>query len=165
MVDEYPAPGRASGDDGGESSLQVGADAEEPRQDRYAMPASAETEFGSTSEAVQDRYVIPKPEEIVPTYVRNEAPWVGISPSIAGPPAPNEESEFTLILRRRRRGRESAAWVVTGAFIVTAAWFLPVLTSPRSELGRVGSFVALSVGGVASLGILWRTWHWAHHGE
>ncbi|HEX7589750.1 MAG TPA: hypothetical protein VF362_02100, partial [Demequinaceae bacterium] len=127
MVDDYPAPSRAASDDGAQSSPQVGAGPGESREDRYAMPASPETELGSTSEVVQDRYVIPEPEEIVPTYVRHEAPWVGFGPSVAGPPPPSEESEFTRILRRRRHGRESVAWVITGAFIVTAAWFLPVL--------------------------------------
>jgi hypothetical protein len=165
MVDDYPAPGGAVDDDHAEALLQVDSDAVEPRPDRYAMPASAETEWGSASEAVPDPYVIPEPEEIVPTYVRHEAPWVGFEPSLTGPPTPSEESEFTRILRRRRHGRESIAWVVTGAFIITAAWFLPLLISPTSQLGRVGSFLALSVGGFASLGILWRTWHWAHRGE
>lgn len=141
MVDDYPAPGRAVGDDGADVPPPVGAD-----------PA-------------QDRYVIPEPEEIVPTYVRHEAPWGGFGPSVAAPPAPSEESEFTRILRKRRRGKETLAWAVTGACIVTAAWFLPILLAPTSQLGRVGSFAVLALGGFVALTVLWRTWRWAHGKE
>ena len=132
----------------------------EPDGDRYAMPASA-----------VDRYAMPEPDEIVPTYVRNEAPWVGITGVVANPdlsvlsdaPAvPGQEPEFTRIVPARQRWREAIAWATTAAFIIAAAWFLPVLMAPTSSLGRVGSFATLSVGGLTAVVVLVQTWRWAH---
>ena len=163
MDDEISVPTFDERDDGAmpaQPNPEVAADAQ---QDRYAMPPETEPEWGAASEVVQDRYAIPEPEEIVPTYVRHEAPWVGFGPAVSGPPAQTaEEMEFTRILRRQRRWKETLAWLVTGAFILTAAWFMPILLVPTSQLGRVGSFAALAIGGFVALAVLWRTWHWAH---
>ena len=126
------------------------------------MPPESEAVGGSADDPTPDRYVIPEPDEIASTYVRNEAPWVGFGPSFAGPPPPSEDSEFTRIVRRRQHWRASVAWAVTGAFIIVAAWFLPVLLAPTSSLGRVGSFDILAVGGIVSLAVLWRMWRWAN---
>jgi hypothetical protein len=120
---------------------------------------------------VVDRYAIPEPDEIVPTYVRNEAPWVGVreevlNPGFGGPsdsPAvPGDEPDYTRLVRPRQRWRDVVAWTTTGAFVVTAAWFLPILMVPTSPLGRVGSFATLSAGGLAAVVVLVKTWRWAH---
>ena len=166
MDRELSVPDFDERDDGSSPAHPNPEAATDVQQDRYAMPPETDAEWGPTADVVQDRYAIPEPEEIVPTYVRNEAPWVGFGPAVVGPPAQTaEEMEFTRILRRRRRWRESLAWVVTGACILTAAWFLPILLVPTSQLGRVGSFAALALGGFVALAILWRTWHWAHDRE
>ncbi len=142
-------------------------------QDYAQMPITpgvTEAAWGSTAEPAVDRYVMPEPDQIAPTYVRNEAPWVEISGEIANPDlsaladapvAPGVEPEFTRMLRARRRWRDAVAWAVTGGFIVTAAWFLPILLVPTSPLGRVGSFAALSVGGCVVAVALLQTWRWA----
>jgi hypothetical protein len=123
------------------------------------------------AESAVDRYAMPEPDEIVPTYVRHEAPWVGIRGEVANPglsaladaPAvPNAEPEFTRLVRARQRWRDAVAWMVTGAFIVTAAWFLPILLVPTSPLGRVGSFATLSASGLMAAVVLLQTWRWAH---
>jgi hypothetical protein len=132
----------------------------EPVADRYAIP-----------EPVVDRYAIPEPDEIVPTYVRNEAPWVGIreevlNPGLGGPseaPAvPGDEPEFTRLVRPRQRWRDAVAWATTAVLIVAAAWFVPILIVPTPPLGRVGSFATLAVGGLAVVAVLVKTWRWAH---
>lgn len=118
-----------------------------------------------------DRYAMPEPDDIVPTYVRNEAPWVGISGVVANPDlsvlaeapaAPGVEPEFTRIVRAPQRWKEAVAWVTTAAFIMAAAWFLPILIVPTSPLGRVGSFATLSVSGLVAVAVLVQTWRWAH---
>ncbi len=143
-------------------------------QDRAQTPITpgvVEETMDQVEEPPVDRYAIPEPDQIVPTYVRNEAPWVGIpgeaanlDPSVLAdaPSVPSEEPEFTRIVRARQRGKEAIAWMVTGGFIVTAAWFLPILLVPTSPLGRVGSFATLSVGGGVAVVTLLQTWRWAH---
>jgi hypothetical protein len=162
MEDDFSVPGLERSDDDAPPTPPE-PDAVEPvQQDRYAMPLESETEWGTADPVVEDRYLLPEEDQLVPTYVRNEAPWVGFSSSIGAPPIPSDEPEFTRIVRQRRRWKETIAWVVTGAFIVTAAWFLPILLAPTSQLGRVGFFAALALGGIVALAVLWRTWRWAH---
>jgi hypothetical protein len=145
----------------------------EPEVDRYAMP-EPEVDRYAMPEPEVDRYAMPEPDEIVSTYVRNEAPWVGIRGVVANPDlsaladapsVPGDEPEFTRVVRARRRWREAVAWLVTAAFILAGAWFLPVLLVPTTSLGRVGSFATLSVGGLVALVTLVQTWRWAYRAE
>ena len=129
------------------------------------MPPESEIDKGAVDTVGGDRYLLPDPDQLAPTYVRNEAPRVGFSSAMGASPVPGDEPEFTRIVRQRQRWRETVAWAVTGAFILTVAWFLPILLAPTSQLGRVGSFAALAFGGFVALAVLWRTWGWAHDKE
>ncbi len=164
MDDDFPVPVLGPRDDSEQPTSPDLRDVEQAQQARDSVPPESETEGGSVDPIGGDRYVIPDPDQLVPTYVRNETPWVGFSSPMEEAPVASDEPEFTRIVRRRRRWREMVAWCVTGVFIVTAAWFLPTLLAPTSDFGRVGSFVALALGGLAVLAVLWRTWRWAHHG-
>jgi len=161
MDDDLSVPALQQRDDPPEPTVPEADPAEAVQQDRYAMPPETEAEWGTVESVGGDRYRLPDPDQPAPTYVHNEAPWVGFSNPIGASPAPSDEPGFTRIVRPRQRWKESVAWVVTGGFIVTAAWFLPILLAPTSQLGRVGSFAVLAIGGIAALGVLWRTWRWA----
>ena len=78
------------------------------------------------------------------------------------PPIPGDEPDFTRIVRQESRWRDVVAWSVTAAFILLGAWFLPLLLSPTSNLGRIGSFATLAGGGLAALGTIVGAWRWAH---
>jgi hypothetical protein len=142
-----------------------------PGDQEWGPPYASDEGLSAIPEPAFDRYAIPEPDEIVPTYVRNETPWEGISGEPASPDfaplaevraATGDEPEFTRLLRRRQRWRDTVAWITTGALIVTTAWFLPVLLVPTSSLGRVGAFATLSVGGLTAVVVLVKTWRWAH---
>jgi hypothetical protein len=165
MDDDFSVPGLEPRDDGAHPTAPDPHADEQVQQDRYAMPPEPETERGTVEPIGGDRYLMPEEDQLVPTYVGNEAPWVGFSSSMGETPAPSDEPEFTRIVRRRQRWRETIAWAVTGALILTAAWFLPILLVPTSQFGRVGSFAALALGGLVALAVLWRTWRWAHGKE
>jgi hypothetical protein len=162
MDDDFTEPGLVPRDNDVTPSAPDGPPVEHIPKDRYAMPPESATEWGPADPAGADRYLLPDPDQLAPNYVRNDAPWVGFSGAAGAPPAPSDEPGFTRIVRPRQRGKDTVAWVVTGAFIVTAAWFLPILLAPTSQLGRVGSFVALAAGGIVALAVMWRTWRWAN---
>jgi hypothetical protein len=154
MDDDFSVPGLEPDDDGEQPPPPDPRDVGQVQQDRYAMPPESETEWESVD-----------PDPFVPTYVGNEAPWVGIGSSMGESLEPSEEPEFTRIVRKRRPWKAAVAWSVTGVVIVAAAWFLPILLAPTSQLGRVGSYAALALGGLAILAVLWRTWRWTRRGE
>jgi hypothetical protein len=165
MDDDFSVPGLEQRDDGAQPTAPAPHADEQVERDRYAMPPESETERGAVDTIGGDRYLLPDPDQLASTYVRNEAPWVGFGSPMGASPPPSDEPEFTRIVRQRQRWKETAAWAVTGAFILTAAWFLPILLAPTSQLGRVGSFAALALGGFVALAVLWRTWRWAHGKE
>jgi hypothetical protein len=154
MDDDFSVPGLEPGDDGEQPQLPDPRAVGQVQQDRYAMPPESETEWGSVD-----------PDPLAPTYVRNEAPWVGFGSSMGESLEPSEEPEFTRVVRKRRPWKATVAWSVTGVAIVAAAWFVPILLAPTSQLGRVGAFAALALGGLVVLAVVWRTWRWTRRGE
>jgi hypothetical protein len=123
----------------------------EPDDDGEQPPPPDPRDVGQVQ---QDRYAMP-PE--------SETEWESVDPD---PFVPTYvEPEFTRIVRKRRPWKAAVAWSVTGVVIVAAAWFLPILLAPTSQLGRVGSYAALALGGLAILAVLWRTWRWTRRGE
>lgn len=121
----------------------------------------------------EDRYLQPDEDSAATSsYVRNEAPWVGFED--APPPAdpdgpawvpgggpPVEDVEFTRIIRHRRRARDAVAWAVTAGAVVLAAWGVPTLLEPTSQLARFASYGILILGGAAAVFAVVRVWRWA----